>query len=98
MKAYTVTLTTQDTNYNLLALVRAGDSTFVDVAKDIQIQALDDAGAQIIRVGDSNLSDTVYAYSLLCGDFGPVHREGSLLGMYARSNVAAKKICIRVER
>ena len=43
MLSFTVTLTDADTNYNLLTLVRAIDSTFIDQG-DMVIQATDDGG------------------------------------------------------
>jgi len=93
MRSFTVTLTNANQNYNLLDLVRAEDPNFVDRG-DMVIQADDDGGAQIYRIGGSTLSDTEYGARMLAGDYSP--HMNSLRGVYMRCNLAAKAVAIQI--
>lgn len=95
MLGFQVTLTTLNTNYNLLTLVRAIDANFIDVG-DFVIQADDDGGSQKFLLGDSNLSSTRYAESMTIGDFSAHYR--GLAGVYARCDASGKKLNIQVIR
>lgn len=95
MKGYVVTLTSANTNYNLLTLVRVIDSTFVDQG-DFVIQVEDDGGAQVVKLGGSDLDATHYGFMMTIGDTGPHYQ--SLAGINVRSSLAAKKILISVGR
>jgi len=95
MLGFQVALTDANTNYNLLALVQAIDSGFVDQG-EFTIQAEDDGGAQVILVGDSNLAADRYGWKLTAGDSMP--KLKSLLGVYARCDLAAKKLNVFVAR
>ncbi len=95
MLGYQVTLTTNGINYNLLALVRAIDPTFIDRG-DIVIQINDDGGAQVFKIGDDNLSDTRYGGVYRCGDF--TQHFLSLGGVYARCDTDGKMLNIAVVR
>ena len=103
MLGFQVTLTDADTNYNLLTLVRAIASTYVDKARKVQIQAVDDAGAQVFKVGGADLGANEQGYTLTSGDFGPPFEAGGacivgLAGMNARCSIAGKKLNITVWR
>lgn len=90
-QTFTVTLTNANQNYNLLTLVRAIDANFVDVG-DFVIQADDDAGAQVYRLGDSTITASIGTI-MRAGDFS-AHYD-SLAGLYARSDLAGKKLNIQ---
>lgn len=94
-QAIQVTLTNANQNYNLLTLVRAVDSTFVDQGR-MTIQA-DPGNTDAVLLGDSSLSTTRYGMSLSGGE--PVfYEKGSLLNRYARSATAGQKLNIEVTR
>jgi hypothetical protein len=98
MLGFTVTLTDADTNYNVLALVRAISSTFVDVG-DFVVQGDDDGGSQIYRLGGpatTDLDDTTFGATLLAGDFSAHYK--ALRTLWARCDEAGKKLNIQVIR
>lgn len=95
MQGYQVTLTTQNTAYHLLTLVRALDTSFVDVG-DFVVQAHDDGGAQIFYLGGSAVDSTHFGQSMTVGDFGP--HLPCLGGTYATCDTASKKLNISVVR
>jgi hypothetical protein len=95
MPAFQVTLTDANTNYNLLTLVRAIDSTFVDQG-NISIQT-DPANLGAVLMGDSNLSATRYG-AKLSGGSSMFYEKKALRGRYARSATAAQKLNIEVAR
>jgi hypothetical protein len=95
MPAFQVTLTSADTNYHLLTLVRAIDSAYVDVG-DIVVQADDDGGTQEFKLGDADLSATRYGQLMSPGDFSP--HVTQLYGLYARCDEASKTLNILIAR
>jgi hypothetical protein len=97
MQGFQVTLTDADTNYDLLALVRAIDSAFIDFANQITLQA-DDANSGTILIGDSNLSDTRYGVKLSVTDALALGVGSSLRGINARSASSGQKLNIFVAR
>lgn len=90
-----VTLTDADTNYSLLALVRAIDANYIDRGT-VTIQA---AGANTgdVLIGDANLAADRYGLELASGA-GKTYEVGALAGLYARSAAAAQKVNIEVSR
>jgi hypothetical protein len=94
MLSFTVTLTNANQNYNLLTLVRALSAAFVDQG-DFVIQADDDAGSQVYRIGDSTISSTA-GTTMRAGDFSAHYK--SLLNLYGRCDTAGKKLNIQVIR
>jgi hypothetical protein len=95
MKGYQVTLTTHDTNYNLLVLVHAIDSTFVDRGEFV-IQCEDDGGAQLFLLGGSDLDATHYGVKMAAGDFSA--HFPALAGINARCDTDGKKLNVQVIR
>jgi hypothetical protein len=95
MKGYLVTLTTANTNYNLLTLVRAIDSAFVDRG-EVRIQATDDSGPQKFLFGGADLDATHYGFSMLPGDWSPPFK--GLLGLNVRCDTDGKTLNISVGR
>lgn len=94
MIGFQVTLTSSNTNYHLLDLVRAIDASFRDVGK-VSLQS-DDANSAVILVGDSNLSATRFGSKLNVTDAMPAGY--SVAGVYARSASAGQKLNISIER
>lgn len=96
MKGYQVTLTTANTVYNLLTLIRAIDSAFVDTANagDVVVQVEDDGGAQKVLLGDANVAANRYAWKGTIGDTSPHY--GSVGGLNARSDTNSTKLNISV--
>jgi hypothetical protein len=95
MLGFQVTLTTEDTNYHLVELVRDIDSTYLDVATKVSLQA-DDENADTILIGDENLSSTRFGAELNVTD--SVSVGICLRGVWARSATAAQKLNILIER
>lgn len=93
-RTFTVTLTNANQNYSLWSLVVAQDANFIDKG-DFVIQADDDAGTQIYRLGDTNISGTV-GQEMRSGDFSAHFK--SLLGLFARCDTGGKKMNIQVIR
>lgn len=101
MAAFQLTLTSADTNYNLLTLIRAIDEDFVDNARHLSIQA-DPSNGSAVLIGDTELSATRYGISLGNGE-GKVYGDGvtpvqGLRTTLARSTGAAQKINVEVRR
>lgn len=98
MVGYQVTLTSANTNYNLLTLVRAIDAGFVDQG-EMFVQADPDGGAQIFLLGDSNLASGRYAVKMVAGNTTDTLTQiGDLGGTYARCDTNSKKLNISIRR
>jgi hypothetical protein len=95
MPSFQVTLTSANTNYNLLTLVRAIDDEFVDHG-DVSIQAAETNGGTVLT-GDSALSTTRYGAELAAG-MSSFYDRGHLHGLYARSSTAAQKLNLQITR
>lgn len=93
-RTFTVTLTTANTKYSLISLVRAIDANFVDTG-DFVIQADDDGGAQVYRIGDTNISSSI-GQEMRAGDFSAHFK--SLFGLYVQCDTNSKKMNIQVIR
>jgi hypothetical protein len=102
MPSFQVTLTSANTNYNMLTLIRAIDSTFIDVGAHVVIQSdpTTNAGHKIKVATDSNLSATRFGYELSAGEGQILPGDGRyhLKGLYARSDNAGSKLNIDVTR
>jgi hypothetical protein len=93
MLGYQVTLTSNATTYNLLTLVLALNSNFIDRG-EIFVQAEPDGGAQLFFVGGSDCDSTHYGWKLSAGDATPSFNH--LAGVYVRCDTNSKKLNIFV--
>lgn len=96
MPSFQVTLTDADTNYKLLTLVRAIDSTFVDSPAELSIQS-DETNAADVLVGGPSLAADRFGYRLNQGE-GRTYQRKSLGNTYARSASASQLLNIEVKR
>lgn len=103
----TVTLTTQDTNYQLSALLAALDTQFAEAggvythARRLSIQADNGGGGANYYIGNSDMSGTVYGRALIATQYqdfgGPGMGVVILSQIYLRSDTAAAILHIIVE-
>jgi hypothetical protein len=93
--AVQVTLAAADTNYELLALVRALEPGYIDNG-EVTIQA-DPLNAVDVLVGDSSLSAVRFGLALASGQ-GRSYSRGGLYGRYVRASAAAQKLNIEISR
>ena len=99
MPSFTITLTDADTNYNVLALVRAVDSDFVDQSRQVSISSdFDNDSENNVLGGDSHLDVTRYGWELAPGDSFTTPRHTTLLGTWVRSAAAAQVLHVEVTR
>jgi len=100
MQHYTITLTADATNYNVLALVRAIDAAYKDTARQIIIQSTVGNTAPIY-FGNASVSATDYGNRLPLADDSiniPSGGGGAgLSNLYARAGgAAAQKLSVLV--
>ncbi len=95
MTALRLTLTLADTNYNLRTLAIAQVSTLVDLPGPWDVRADEGNGSATVLIGDSSLSATRYAASMVAGETKSCH---SLAGTYCRSASAGQIVNVSVER
>lgn len=93
--AVQVTLAAADTNYELLALVRAIEPGYID-SGEVTVQA-DPANTVDVLMGDSSLAAGRYGISLASGQ-GRSYSRGGLYGRYARASAAAQKLNVEIAR
>jgi hypothetical protein len=103
MAAFQVTLTTADTNYDLLTLCRAIDANLVDGFSHIVIQSDANNGAAKVKVGkDSSLSNTRFGYELGAGEGhvypGNSRKRYGLYGLVARTDTNGSKLNLELTR
>ena len=98
--AVQITLTLADTNYNVLALVRAVEEACPASARELCLESdkANDAASKIM-IGDSNLSGTRYGYQLSPGDsrtYRAMVQNVPFGVLYARSASAGLKLNVEV--
>jgi len=100
MASFQVTLTSANTNYNVLTLVRAVDANFVDRGMQISLQSdpTNTTGQYILGGQDANVSATRYGWALTPGDSWTTPRFTSLAGVYVRSGASGQKLNVEVTR
>ncbi len=102
MPAFQVALTSANTNYHLVDLVKAIDANFVDRGEHITVQSDPGNASAKIRIGyDSNLSDTRFGRLLATSDVDTLPGPAGayhLRGLYARSDTAGSKVNINIAR
>lgn len=97
--AVQVTLTLANTNYNILSLVQAIEDTCPAACRELQIQAAT-ANADVVLIGDAELSATRFGYELARLDSAKYRSDHSnviLGGKYARSATAGQKLNVEIE-
>lgn len=100
MIAFQVTLTAKDTNYHLIALARAIESTYVDHGRQITVEA-DEANTDTVLLGGPDLATDRFGRRLFHGTGQTFGAGGGLVhlrGKYARSGKALQKLNLTVER
>ena len=108
-RSFTVTLTDANTNYNVYDLIKA--AAVVQVAGSfiyrycslLEFETDVALGANVIRIGDKNLSDTNYAHKLAQAQGYTVNPSSShpnqihIPDYYVRCNAAGQTLAILVE-
>jgi len=99
MKAFSVTLTSADTNYNIGALIKAIAPTFYDQGRQVMIQS-NTANTAPILIGDVNLGTSRYGLELTAAlssvNLGSAPLMVRLQEYYARSTGAAQILNITI--
>lgn len=94
--AVSVTLTSADTNYNVMTLVRAIDA---NAAADVEAMSFENDSSNAsgrIRVGDINLSASRCAYSLGTSDSREYPRGADVGSVYARGTASGMILNIEI--
>ena len=95
-----VTLTAANTNYSLLALLRAIDADFPAKAQMVQIQHDPAAGADLLWIGNEDMSATNHGVELVATQAFPINSLDSNLinlgDIWLRSDGAGKRINVAI--
>ncbi len=99
--AVTVTLTAQDTNYNILDLVQAIETSAPATGREINLQALKgNAEGSLVRIGDASMGAARWGVELGPGESRLYRSESSsasLAPKVARGSAAGLKLNVEIE-
>lgn len=99
--AVTVTLTAQDTNYNLLTLVQAIEENAPATGRELNLQSLaGNAESSLIRIGDASMGAARWGVELAPGESRLYRSESisaSLASKFVRGSAAGLKLNVEIE-